>query len=347
MSLTFKKTKIWDNNRYDEIIDVRSPGEYFEDHIVGSTNLPVLYDYEREIVGKIYKNISPFKAKILASSLITKNVSKHINTHFSSKNGSWRPLIYCWRGGQRSKALSIILSQIGWRTTQLEGGYKFYRKEIINKIDKMSQKLNIVLISGKTGTGKTQIIKKLIENGAQAIDLEDLANHKGSLLGRNIDKNQPTQKYFESLIYSKLIEFNFKKKVYIEAESSKIGQLHIPKELWKNMLSSKKIQIKTPIHNRIKFLLNDYDYMISNDSLFQPLLTGLEQKISKNLINEWKKYIKNKEWEKLVKSLLDNHYDPSYKNNFDEKKQKLMKTINLDCIDEKNLIDTAKQILKH
>ena len=198
----------------------------------------------------------------------------------------------------------------------------------------------------QANTAQAKELEKKKQNLPQAIDLEDLANHKGSLLGRNIDKNQPTQKYFESLIYSKLIEFNFKKKVYIEAESSKIGQLHIPKELWKNMLSSKKIQIKTPIHNRIKFLLNDYDYMISNDSLFQPLLKGLEQKISKNLINEWKKYIKNKEWEKLVKSLLDRHYDPSYKNNFDEKNQKLMKTINLDCIDEKNLIDTAKQILK-
>ena len=158
MSEKYKKTINWSNDLFDEIIDVRSPSEYNEDHIIGAKNYPVLYDDERVLIGKTYKNVSPFKAKILGSSIIAKNISKHIKNHFSSKKGSWRPLIYCWRGGQRSVALSLILSEIGWRTTQLKGGYKYYRSEIIKKIDKISPKLKIILISGKTGTGKTKII---------------------------------------------------------------------------------------------------------------------------------------------------------------------------------------------
>ena len=278
MSGKYKKTTNWSNGSFDEIIDVRSPSEYHEDHIIGAKNYPVLYDDERALIGKTYKTVSPFKAKILGSSIIAKNISKHIKNHFSSKKGSWRPLIYCWRGGQRSVALSLILSEIGWRTTQLKGGYKFYRTEIIKKIDEISPKLKIILISGKTGTGKTKIINSILENNGQALDLEDLANHKGSLLGKIIDKQQPTQKFFESLLYSKMIMFNLRKIVYVEAESSKIGNLHIPKNLWKNMLSAKKIQIKASIDNRVNFLLNDYDYMLSNQDLFEPLLKGLEKK---------------------------------------------------------------------
>ena len=346
MSEKYKKTINWSNDSFDEIIDVRSPSEYNEDHIIGAKNYPVLYDDERVLIGKTYKTVSPFKAKILGSSIIAKNISKHIKNHFSSKKGSWRPLIYCWRGGQRSVALSLILSEIGWRTTQLKGGYKYYRAEIIKKIDKISPKLKIILISGKTGTGKTKIINSILENNGQALDLEGLANHKGSLLGKIINKQQPTQKFFESLLYSKMTMFNLRKTVYVEAESSKIGNLHIPKNLWKNMLSAKKIQIKASIDDRVNFLLNDYDYMLSNQDLFEPLLKGLEKKIDKNILNKWNTHIKKKQWENLVTSLLENHYDPTYKNNFDEKNQKVYKSIFLNYIDKKNINIVTKKILK-
>ncbi len=346
MNTFFKKTTNWNKDTFDEIIDVRSPIEYHEDHIVGSKNYPVLYDNERELIGKIYKTNSPLEAKILGSSIILKNISNHMKNNFASKPGSWRPLIYCWRGGQRSKALSTIFSEIGWRTTQLAGGYKFYRQEIIKGFKIISPKLKIVLISGQTGTAKTKLINRLIANGGQAIDLEDLANHKGSLLGKISDKKQPSQKFFESLLFSKIVKLNKKKIVFVESESSKIGNLHIPKYFWKNMLISKKIVIETPINHRVNFLLNDYHYVKKEKDFFKPLLKRIEKKIDPKIFNQLKNNIKNNNWKDLATSLLENHYDPAYKNNFNRKNQFLLKSFVLNRINEKNINELAKKILK-
>ena len=125
----YKIKKNWEYKDFDTIIDVRSPSEFEEDHIVGAINCPVLSDLEREKVGTIYKKESTFKAKIIGSSLTARNIAKHIEERFSEYKGSWQPLVYCWRGGQRSKAFAIILSEVGWRTQQLEGGYKEYRNQ--------------------------------------------------------------------------------------------------------------------------------------------------------------------------------------------------------------------------
>ena len=232
-----KVIKKWNNKKFDTIIDVRSPLEFAEDHIVGAINCPVLSDLERQKVGTIYKKESSFKAKIIGSSLTAKNIAFHIENNFMEKKGSWQPLIYCWRGGQRSKAFSIVLSEVGWRTNQLKGGYKEYRNQVINFLDNIGPKLKITLISGKTGSAKTKILKSIENEGGQILDLEGLANHKGSLLGKIPDLIQPSQKFFESLIFNKIQNLNLKDKIYIEAESSKIGNIHIPKSIWKKMIN--------------------------------------------------------------------------------------------------------------
>ena len=338
-------TKIWDNQKYDTIIDVRSPSEFDEDHIPGALNLPVLDDKDRKKIGTIYKKNSPFEAKVLGSSLIAKNISEYLIKNLKNKNGAWRPLVYCWRGGQRSKALCLIMQEIGWRVNQLEGGYKYYRNDIQKKLQNLSPKLKVILISGKTGTGKTKLLNQIKSNNGQILDLEGIACHKGSLLGKDLKNNQPSQKLFESLLYDALKSINLKKNIYLEAESSKIGNLHIPQPLWKKMLISKKINIETTLDNRVKFLLNDYKYVQLDNSFFKPLIVGLKRRLPKKIIDNWKYLIKNKDWKKLTESLLKEHYDPAYISNYKKKNQKIIKNFTINKVTKNELNSLAKKIL--
>tara|TARA_Y100000385_G_scaffold83709_1_gene85812 strand:- start:1230 stop:2273 length:1044 start_codon:yes stop_codon:yes gene_type:complete len=340
-----KLIKKWNNKKFDTIIDVRSPLEFAEDHIVGAINCPVLSDLERQKVGTIYKKESSFKAKIIGSSLTAKNIAFHIENKFMEKKGSWQPLIYCWRGGQRSKAFSIVLSEVGWRTNQLKGGYKEYRNQVINFLDNIGPKLKITLISGKTGSAKTKILKSIENEGGQILDLEGLANHKGSLLGKIPDLIQPSQKFFESLIFNKIQKLNLKDKIYIEAESSKIGNIHIPKSIWKKMIKSPRIEISANVELRAKFLVSDYDYMCNNPTLINPIIKGLKNRLSKELFDEWTNLIDRKKWFDLTKSFLENHYDPSYSSNTIKNDRKVIKKITAKSLNNSDIKDIAKKIL--
>ena len=340
-----KVIKKWNNKKFDTIIDVRSPLEFAEDHIVGAINCPVLSDLERQKVGTIYKKESSFKAKIIGSSLTAKNIAFHIENNFMEKKGSWQPLIYCWRGGQRSKAFSIVLSEVGWRTNQLKGGYKEYRNQVINFLENIGPKLKITLISGKTGSAKTKILKSIENEGGQILDLEGLANHKGSLLGKIPDLIQPSQKFFESLIFNKIQNLNLKDKIYIEAESSKIGNIHIPKSIWKKMIKSPRIEISANVELRAKFLVNDYDYMCNDPTLINPIIKGLKNRLSKKLFDEWTNLIDRKKWFDLTKSFLENHYDPSYSSNTIKNDRKVIKKITATSLNNSDIKDIAKKIL--
>jgi tRNA 2-selenouridine synthase len=345
MKSKHKKIKKWENKTFDTIIDVRSPLEYEEDHIIGSINCPVLYDQERIIVGTIYKKESTFRAKIIGSSLTARNIAKHIEEKFINQKGSWQPLIYCWRGGQRSKAFSLILSEVGWRTFQLEGGYKKYRNEVINFLNKVGSKLKIILISGKTGSAKTKILQNIKLQGGQILDLENLANHKGSLLGKIPDLKQPSQKLFESKLYHQIKQLDLRRNVYIEAESSKIGNIHIPKTLWAKMIVSPRIEIKADIELRSSFLLNDYKYMCENPELIKPIIYGLKNRLSKKLINDWMELITKKLWLDLTKSFLENHYDPSYSSNTIKNDRKVIKKIQAKSFSKEEINKITKLIL--
>ena len=340
-----KVIKKWNNKKFDTIIDVRSPLEFAEDHIVGAINCPVLSDLERQKVGTIYKKESSFKAKIIGSSLTAKNIAFHIENKFMEKKGSWQPLIYCWRGGQRSKAFSLVLSEVGWRTNQLKGGYKEYRNQVINFLDNIGPKLKITLISGKTGSAKTKILKSIENEGGQILDLEGLANHKGSLLGKIPDLIQPSQKFFESLIFNKIQKLNLKDKIYIEAESSKIGNIHIPKSIWKKMIKSPRIEISANVELRAKFLVSDYDYMCNDPTLINPIIKGLKNRLSKKLFDEWTNLIDRKKWFDLTKSFLENHYDPSYSSNTIKNDRKVIKKITATSLNNSDIKDIAKRIL--
>ena len=340
-----KKIKRWNSKKYDTIIDVRSPSEFEIDHIVGAINCPILYDDERQKVGTIYKQISSFKAKIIGSSLSAKNIAFHIEKEFLEKKGSWKPLIYCWRGGQRSKAFSIVLSEVGWRTYQLSGGYKEYRNDIIKYLDNIGMKLKIILISGKTGSAKTKILHSIRDQGAQILDLEGLARHKGSLLGAIPNLKQPSQKFFESLLFYEINKLNLKKNIFIEAESSKVGNVHIPKSIWSNMILSKRIEVVADVNTRAKFLIDDYHYMCKNPILIKPMIKGLKSRLSNNLIDSWEKLIDEKKWFELTKSFLENHYDSSYSSNTIKNDRKVIREIQATTLNNDDIKNIAKIII--
>ena len=341
-----KITKLWKRPIFEDVIDVRTPSEYAEDHIIGSVNYPVLYNEQRSLIGKTYKQVNPFKAKIIGSSIIAKNIAIHIEKNFQNKSGSWKPLIYCWRGGQRSRALALILQEIGWQPYQLYGGYKKYRQDVMDLLNNLSPKLKLWSIGGKTGTAKTKILSTLEKLGGQVLDLEQLANHKGSLLGKINNSPQPSQKLFESLILNKIQSFKLNKIIFIESESSKIGNLHIPKELWKNMFNTKQILIEAPIQSRVNFLIRDYNYLINNDVIFENLIKGLEKRMHKEIIDEWKKNIKSKNWKSLAHNLLNNHYDPAYTRSNKSKNNKIKKVFKINDVNQKSIKYVAEELIK-
>ena len=343
-SITYKDD--WRDNGKIEIIDVRSPSEYKIDHIPGSINIPILNDEERHQVGTTYKQVNPFKAKILGASLISKNISKFLNTELSNKKGSWSCLIYCWRGGQRSRSLALILNEIGWRVKILKGGYKSYRKKIINELNVMP-KIDFKIIQAQTGTAKTKILDSLKNLNAQVLDLEKLANHRGSLLGKEVKESQPSQKYFETLIHENLYKYNPLKPVFLESESSKIGNLHLPIKLWEKLNFSERILLRAPLEKRVEFLINEYRHLTDDPSLIKPFISGMKGKYSNIKIKHWSELIENKSWDDFVQSVLEIHYDPMYA--YSEKKhfEKIIFKLNLSNLNKLSIDNTAKKILNY
>jgi len=330
-------------NEFDTIIDVRSPAEFNDDHIISSINLPVLNNSEREIVGKIYVQDSKFKARLIGASLITKNISNILEKDLFKKPRDWKPLIYCWRGGKRSYSFAKILSDIGWEPTILEKGYKNYRKSVVDALHKKNVNFKILLISGHTGTGKTELLNILKKQKNQILDLELIANHKGSLLGAE-KTVQPTQKLFESTIFKKISKFDKDKPIFIEAESNKIGNLIIPPSLWKKMKSSKRIEIKSSIEDRVEYLEKKYSELTADISILTKKLSSFSSLQGKKRVLEWIEMAKEKKFKDLAKDLIINHYDPRYQNNLDKNSSLFIDRFEVNPLKTKNLEKVCKEI---
>ena len=297
---------------FDEILDVRSPAEYAEDHIPGAINAPVLDNEQRARVGTLYTQASPFEAKKLGAALIARNIASHIERHFMDKPKDWRPLVYCWRGGQRSGAMAHILSQIGWTTGQLQGGYKAYRQLVRTALQTLPANFNFRVICGPTGSGKSRLLQALAECGAQVLDLEALANHRGSLLGGLPDSPQPSQKGFETQLWDELRKFDPQQLVFVEAESRRIGVLSLPDSLLHGMWQADCIRLNAGLNARTTLLLEDYDHFLNQPELLLEKLDQLAPLHSRQTLAHWRHLAENREWPQLVTELLKLHYDPAY-----------------------------------
>jgi tRNA 2-selenouridine synthase len=303
---------LYDDPTFDEIIDVRTPAEYLLDHIPGAVNYPVLSNEERIIVGTKYKQESSFEAKKLGATLIARNIANHIETEFSKRPKNWRPLIYCWRGGKRSSAMGHILRQIGWDAHVLDGGYKTYRSHVLQSLQELPKQFQFLVISGRTGSAKSRVLENLVLLGCQVLHLEELANHKGSVLGASLDSEQPSQKHLETLINAKLKQFDPNQVVFIEAESKKVGSLQVPDTLMECIRSSPCIRIEASMDARVAFLEEDYRCLIEQPSFLLQKLQHLKALVGQEQLNVWYELIAKQDWPGLIRSLLELHYDRLY-----------------------------------
>ncbi|MGZ6013818.1 MAG: tRNA 2-selenouridine(34) synthase MnmH [Caulobacteraceae bacterium] len=298
---------------YDMIIDVRSPAEFAEDHAPGAVNLPVLTNEERAAVGTIYVQQSRFLARRLGAAHIARNVAHHLETALADKPGGWRPLVYCWRGGQRSNAMATILSQVGWRTAVLAGGYKTWRAHVSARLYGEALPLKVVLLGGDTGSGKTEVLGLLAARGVQILDLEGLAAHRGSLLGALKDRPQPSQKMFESRLLGEIDRLDAARPVVVEAESSKVGERMIPPGLWQAMAAAPRIDIAAPAPERARYLVRAYRDIVEDRAALDEALRRLPTPPSRKRLEAWHALADSGDFEALALALMELHYDPAYR----------------------------------
>lgn len=294
-----------------DVIDVRTPDEFKLDHIPNAINLPVLNNSQRDEVGKLYST-DQFRARKVGAKLVVSNISEILDAHISDKNKDYTPLVYCWRGGQRSRSLATILSEIGFDVFLLEGGYKTYRNRVKDDLKILPDKFIYRVITGLTGSGKTQILCKLAEHGQQVLDLEGLAKHKGSMLGQYPNEDQPSQKYFTTLLVEKLMSFDPSKTVYMESESRRIGKCFIPEVLFSSLCHAQRICVHLPMDERVKHIIRDYPYMIEDVETLHKILEYLKRFCGTKNVEKWKMLVDKQDWEAFVECLLQHHYDPTY-----------------------------------
>ena len=297
---------------FSDIIDARSEGEYAEDHLPGAVNWPSLRDDERQLVGTEYKQISAFDAKKRGAALVAKNIAAHIERDVISKARDWRPLVYCWRGGKRSGSLALILDQIGFKVTLVDGGYKAFRAALVADLPVLAGQHSYRVICGTTGSGKTRLLQALAAEGAQVLDLEALANHRSSVLGLIPGQPQPTQKAFDSRIWAALRSFDAARPVYIESESKKVGNVAVPEGLIAAMRSSPCLQLDLSEDERVALLLEDYDFFVRDIEFFCDRLGALTQARGKETVADWQQRSRSGDVASVVRELLVKHYDPVY-----------------------------------
>lgn len=296
---------------FDDIIDVRSPAEYAEDHLPGAINLPVLDDAERARVGTVYKQVSPFDARKIGGALVAANAARHIAGPLADRDGSWRGLVYCWRGGQRSGSFATILAQIGWRVDRVDGGYKAWRGLVVDRVQNRPVPAPVIVLDGNTGSAKTAILARLARRGWQVIDLEGLANHRGSLFGGRAG-GQPSQKLFESRLALALEALDPARPVLVEAESSRIGALTVPKTMWQAICAAPRLRLEVPVGARAAYTAASYADMVDDPARVGAIVDALSPLHPGDRIGGWRAAVAAGDWRGLAEGLLRDHYDPRY-----------------------------------
>jgi len=310
---------------FDTVIDARSEDEFAEDHLPGAVNWPTLNNAERIEIGTLYKQVNPFEARKRGAAIAARNISAHIERHVLAKPREWKPLAYCWRGGQRSGALSLILSQIGFRVTLIEGGYKAFRAAIVQDITQQVDRLHFKVVCGPTGSGKTRLLQALAAQGAQVLDLEDLANHRSSVLGAIPGLAQPSQKHFDTLIWDRLRHFEPERPVFVESESKKVGNLSVPISLMETMRSSPCLNLQLNDMERVALLLEDYHHMVDDVDYFCNRLSVLIALKGRVVVEAWQAQAHAGRFDAVVMDLLKNHYDPAYQQSMERNFEQFVK----------------------
>ncbi len=297
---------------FDAIIDARTEDEYALDHLPGAINWPTLDNQERITIGTMYKQVNPFEAKKRGAALSARNIAAHIDREVIDKPRTWKPIVYCWRGGNRSGALATILGAIGFHVTLIEGGYRAWRAALVEDLDHLAPRFQYRVVCGPTGSGKTRLLKALALQGAQVLDLEELACHRSSVLGHIPGVPQPSQKRFDSLIWDLLRHLDPSRPVFVESESKKVGNLRVPDALIDAMRASPCVDVRLHDDQRVELLLEDYPFFVEDTELFCERLDALVQRRGHESVRGWKEDARSGRTREVVKALLTDHYDPMY-----------------------------------
>jgi tRNA 2-selenouridine synthase len=304
--------QVADRHRFDTLVDARSPAEFALDHLPGAVNCPVLDDEERRIVGTLYKEQGAFIARRVGGAMVAANLARHLRGVFAERPPEWKPLVYCWRGGLRSSSMVTWLRLVGWDAQQLGGGYKRWRRHVIETLEQRGAQLDLRVICGATGSAKTRVLQALAAQGAQTLDLEDLACHKGSLLGGLPGREQPSQKAFETQLAEAILRLVPGQPVFIEAESRRIGRLSLPTGLLERMRDSPCFEIAATPAARLAYLLRDYAYLGDDGDALAQRLEPLRALHGHDVLNRWQALARGGQLAELFGELTERHYDPLY-----------------------------------
>ena len=306
------QVQVQDRQSFDTLIDARSPAEFALDHIPGAINCPVLDNEERRIVGTLYKQVGAFEARRVGAAMVAANLARHLREQFADRPSGWKPLIYCWRGGLRSGSMTTWLRLVGWNAQQLSGGYKSWRHHVMATIAQQAPVLPLVVVCGATGSAKTRVLHALAAQGHQTLDLEGLAQHKGSLLGALPNTPQPSQTAFETAIASVFEGLDLARPLYVEGEGRRIGRLNVPMPLVERIRSSPCVEIQATLPARLDFLLQDYAYLGTQPAWLAQQLEPLKPLHGKETIGVWQALAQAGDLPRLFAELATRHYDPAY-----------------------------------
>lgn len=298
--------------RYDAIIDARSESEFALDHLPGAVNWPTLSDTERHLVGTEYAQISAFDARKRGAVMAARNIATHVEREINDLPRNWHPLVYCWRGGQRSGSLALVLGQIGFDVHVLDGGYREFRRAVIADLERLPATLQFQVLCGKTGSGKSRLLAALAAAGAQVLDLEGLANHRGSVLGSVPGSEQPSQRRFETLIWSAVRGFDAAQPIFVESESRTVGRLRVPEALLSAMRAAPCLVVEMPLDARVRLLMQDYAHHVADVDGLCDRLQVLREARGNELVNRWQAAARAGRMVEVVHDLLESHYDPIY-----------------------------------
>lgn len=334
---------------FDAVLDARSPVEFAQDHLPGAENWPVLDNDERVTVGTAYKQVSAFEARKTGAALVARRVADLIDARTPDKPRTWRPLVYCWRGGDRSGTLAWFLDRIGYRVQLVQGGYKAFRSVVRDDLASWPLELDWVVVAGPTGSGKTRLLQALASEGAQTLDLEALAAHRGSVLGGLPGTPQPSQKAFETRVWHALSCLDRRRPVYVESESLKIGSRQVPAVLIEQMRERGRCAlVQAPDGARVALLLQEYAHFRHDAPGFCQLLESLTPLRGAQTVQRWQSMAHAGDWSGVFTELMQQHYDPLYRRSTDRNYRGITDAhrVDLPDLNEKTLREAAQGLMQ-
>lgn len=328
----------WQRSKTQTTLDVRSPGEFASGHVPGAINLPLFDDEERAEVGTLYKNSGRDAAVLRGLKLAGQKMADLVVQATTAANGSKEVLVHCWRGGMRSQSIGWLLNTAGMRPAILEGGYKAFRK-LAN--DSFEKTWPLQVVSGLTGAGKTRVLKMLESAGEQVLDLEGLANHRGSAFGGIGQANQPTTEQFSNLVFAKLDSFEPEKPIWVEDEGHNVGSVVVPTPLYERLRHSPGIIFETSAELRIQNLLEDYGDLPSDE--LEASVDRIRKRLGPQNADAAIASIRSGDIRSAIEMVLG-YYDKFYTKSTLSMPRGEMPTIQMEGLTAREIVDQAKNI---